>query len=161
MSEYLFNLILTTAEKKRKANSKFDGKAFWQPIKEQLSDDGIENIKFKKISKKIVENIMELPEKYIDGYGKEKMIESNHFLIQQVRIPTTEHLSIRKLMQIALNIGQWKGLPNHKVYFDINYGSTNLDNIETYITKDSLKKLSKYVNDEKIKNIEDYIKSLM
>lgn len=159
--EYLFNLILTTAENKRKANYEFDGKAFWQPIKNQLSDEPLELIKFKKIPKKIVESIMQLPEKYIDGYGKEKMIESNHFLIQQVRIPTTEHLSIRKIMQIALNIGQWKGSSNYNVYEDIDYDSTGLNNIEKYITKDTIKILTEKISYDTMSKIDDYIKSVI
>jgi hypothetical protein len=155
--EYLFYLILKTVKDKRKSNIKFDGKAFWQPIKQQLSDKSIESIKFKRLPKKLVEYIMKLPEKYIDGYGNEIMIESHHFLIQQARIPSTEQLSLRKLIQIALNIGQWKGYPNYEIYKEIEYDNTELDKINTYISKINLEKLSALIDEDIIKNIEDYI----
>lgn len=47
---------------------------------------------------------MSLCEKCINGHGDEIIIEKNHFLIQSIRLPT-EGNNIRKLMQIALNIG--------------------------------------------------------
>ena len=49
------------------------------------------------------------PEFYINGHGKQEIIEVNHFLIQTVRIPTTEKPSLKKIMQIALNMGQFQG----------------------------------------------------
>jgi hypothetical protein len=158
--EYLFQLILNIAEAKRKSDNKFDGKAFWQPIKNNLSDKTIESIKFRNLSKKLVDSIMKLQEKYIDGYGNEVMIASNHFLIQQVRIPTTEPISLRKIIQIALNIGQWKGSPNYEIYENIKYDNTGLDKINTYITKADIKIISAHIDEDKIQKIEDYIKSL-
>ncbi len=38
------------------------------------------------------------------------MIEINHFVIQCYRIPSTEEPSLRKIMQLALNIGQFMGM---------------------------------------------------
>jgi len=35
-----------------------------------------------------------------------KMIEHNHFMLQVLRIPLKEHLTLRKLCQVALNLGQ-------------------------------------------------------
>ena len=52
---------------------------------------------------------MKLPEFYINGFGKTEIIEENHFIIQTVRIPVTEKPSLRKIMQIAINIGQYLG----------------------------------------------------
>jgi hypothetical protein len=48
---------------------------------------------------------MLLPEYTINGYEEKIIIENNHFIIQQVRIPLNEKPSIRKIIQIALNIG--------------------------------------------------------
>lgn len=160
--EILFNLVLLASYKQRKKNKHFDGFNFWQPIKKELEklDKYDDIIKFKKMPDSLVKTIMEIPEFYKNGYGKENIIESHHFLIQQVRIPTKEKASVKKITQIALNIGQWKGLPNEVIYKDIKYDKTNLDNIYTYITKTSSNKLSKYIDDDTISNIEKYLNSL-
>lgn len=52
---------------------------------------------------------MSLPEFFINGYGNNITIEKNHFLIQTVRIPRNEEPSLKKIGQIALNIGQYQG----------------------------------------------------
>jgi hypothetical protein len=52
---------------------------------------------------------MNIPEFFINGHGNTKIIEKNHFLIQTVRIPKNEEPSLRKVCQIALNIGQYQG----------------------------------------------------
>ena len=52
---------------------------------------------------------MNEPEYYINGYGEKHIIEMNHFLIQTIRIPLTEKPSLRKIIQLALNIGQYTG----------------------------------------------------
>lgn len=52
--------------------------------------------------KRLAMVILDLPE--YDESGR--MIELNHFMLQCVRIPRNEPLSERKVMQMALNIGQ-------------------------------------------------------
>lgn len=52
---------------------------------------------------------MSMPEFFINGYGNTEIIEKNHFLIQTVRIPENEEPSLKKVCQIALNIGQYQG----------------------------------------------------
>ena len=47
--ETLFNQIRKIAEQKRKTNSSFDGKKFWQPIKTILSESNWEATKWKKL----------------------------------------------------------------------------------------------------------------
>ena len=41
--------------------------------------------------------------------GNIEIMEKNHFLIQTVRIPKNEEPSLKKVCQIALNIGQYQG----------------------------------------------------
>ena len=74
--------------------------------------------------------------------AKKKIIEKNHFIIQSVRIPTTEEPSLKKLIQIALNIGQYYGIKDNKninlPYNSINsFVSKNVSNIELnkYVSK--------------------------
>lgn len=102
-----FSKIRKDAETLRTHNKKANGQAFWKPIKESLepydSIQGKWNSKlFKDKYNVFYEKVMKLPEK--DGNGK--MIEPHHFIIQCVRIPRTEVLTLRKLIQVALNIGQ-------------------------------------------------------
>ena len=52
---------------------------------------------------------MSIPEFFINGHGNTEIIEKNHFLIQTVRILKNEEPSLKKVCQIALNIGQYQG----------------------------------------------------
>jgi hypothetical protein len=52
---------------------------------------------------------MSMPEFFINGNGNTEIIEKNQFLIQTVIIPKNEDQSLKKVCQIALNIGQYQG----------------------------------------------------
>jgi hypothetical protein len=86
----------------------------------------------------------------INGYEEKIIIEDNHFIIQQVRIPLTEKPTIRKIIQIALNIGQYRG----------GGGKIIFDNIDDFITKKDTIELSKYIPDELVKKISGYLDML-
>ena len=58
------------------------------------------------ISKDTIDKIMNLSEQIIKGNGEKELIEVNHFIIQQARIPSTEKPSLRKILQVGLNVGQ-------------------------------------------------------
>lgn len=58
---------------------------------------------------------MLLPEYTINGYENKLINENNHFIIQQVRIPINEKPTIKKIIQIALNIDQYKGTNNNNL----------------------------------------------
>lgn len=75
--------------------------------------------------------------------------ENNHFIIQQVRIPLTEKPTIRKIIQIALNIGQYRGSGGEMIF----------DSIDDFITKKDTIELSKYIPDELVRKILDYLGS--
>ena len=107
--ETLFDHIRNIAKQKRKKNPSFDGKNFWQPIKTILSKSTWKATKWRKQSKTKYEEIMSMPEFFINGYGNIEIMEKNHFLIQTVRIPKNEEPSLKKVCQIALNIGQYQG----------------------------------------------------
>ena len=107
--ESLFDQIRKIAKQQRKTNSSFDGKKFWQPIKNILSESSWKATKWRKKSKTKYDKIMNIPEYFINGHGNTKIIEKNHFLIQTVRIPKNEEPSLKKVCQIALNIGQYQG----------------------------------------------------
>lgn len=146
----LFIRILLYVKKKRSNNKNYDGKRFWRSIKPILSNSKFKAKKWKKIEKKYYNIIMKLPEFYINGFGKKEIIEENHFIIQTVRIPVIEKPSLRKIMQIALNIGQYLGhnntnmLKKNKIkdYVDNMTMNTKLINVlEESDIKKILKKL--------------------
>ncbi len=83
----------------------------------------------------------------INGYDKKSLIENNHFIIQQVRIPLKESPTIRKIIQVALNIGQHKG----------SGGKIIFNNIDEFITKKDIVELSKYIPDNLVVKIRQYL----
>lgn len=147
--EYLFHIIMSSARQLRKDNPNADGLNFWKPIKEILSKydkiSSVQSWKKNGISKKTTDSIMKLEEKIIDGYGNVKMIENNHFIIQTVRIPIKDKVpNLRKIIQLALNIGQYIGIANAKEsWMDLNRYILKKDNISisALITKDMIDKI--------------------
>ena len=103
----LFNLMMVTAENCKRYISNFNGKDFWQPIKAILAKSSWTASEWKPISEK----------EYVDS---KKISEINHFQIQTVRIPRTESPSLRKIIQVALNLGQSYGMNvfNKRKYID-------------------------------------------
>ncbi len=93
---------------------------------------------------------MLLPEYIIDGYENKKINEKNHFIIQQVRIPLKEIPNIKKIIQIALNIGQYKAFNNKSPF----------NNINEFILKEDIMELSKYLTDNIIQKIDNYLLNL-
>ena len=85
------------------------------------------------------------------------LIQRNHFLIQQIRIPTTAPLCARKVIQLALNIGQFKGSNTRKFSEDINYNSFNLTEISRYVYNRDLQTLSDTISDTNYEYIMKYI----
>jgi len=95
---------------------------------------------------------MLLPEYTINGYETKQINEKNHFMIQQVRIPLQDKPTIKKIIQIALNIGQYKGTNKTK-----NNNSIKYNNINQYIYKNDIIKLSNYLTDDIINEINKYL----
>ena len=85
----------------------------------------------------------------INGYDQKSIIENNHFIIQQVRIPLKETPTIRKIVQVALNIGQHRG----------SGGEIIFNSIDDFITKKDIIELSKYIPAELVREILDYLGS--
>ena len=136
MLKKIFNLVLHSARELRRNNLHADGLKFWKPIKNVLSEyDGIKASSWKHI-KKQHHTILNLPEYYIDGLGNQNIIEKNHFLIQTIRLPLTEKPSLRKVIQVALNIGQYTGSGGKKQEWM---------NLECYLTQDNIAKISRQI----------------
>ena len=155
--EILFDNVLEKSYKLRKKNpTNFDGQGFWQPIKKILEPlDTYNATKWKKISKTKTRKVMLLPEYTINGYETKLIDENNHFIIQQVRIPINEKPTIKKIIQIALNIGQYKGTNNNNFIYNIKF-----NDITQFIYKKDIIELSKHISDEILQNVNGYLHSL-
>ncbi len=79
----------------------------------------------------------------INGYDQKRIIENNHFIIQQVRIPLNEKPTIRKIIQIALNIGQYRGSGGKMIF----------DNIGQFISKKDIVELSRHIPVDLVRKI--------
>lgn len=144
----LFDLVRNKSRLLREKNSKADGLAFWKPIKETLSKySDIVASGFKELEPHLTSSIMALPEKIINGYGEEKLIELHHFMIQAVRIPIKEKPTLQKILQIALNLGQYEGSVEQP---DDNILSLNLND---YLEKDDIVEINKKITDQVMDNI--------
>lgn len=151
--EKLFNTVKTAAERVHD-NGEVDGRKFWLGIKKILSPRDEHVFTWRKTrTKKRDDTIMTtLPEFQTFGDGECMIIKKNHFVIQSVRIPRTENATIRKVAQIALNIGQYDAydqgqdnkLHNHKA-------------LSAYLTKGVTEQMSNLVTPELIREVERYI----
>jgi len=146
----IFELIEIYFHNLRKSNPNADGQKLWQPIKNMLSKINIRADQWKHI-KKEYQNIMFTPEFYIDGYGNKSIIEINHFVIQTVRIPLTEEPSIKKIIQIALNIGQYTGSGGKKKEWM---------HLENYLTKKNIQKMSSQIPENLMIELNSYLNSI-
>ena len=159
--EALFDLILDKSYQLRKRDpNHFDGKSFWQPIKTILKPlDNYSASRWKTLSKTKTKKIMLLPEYTINGYEHKIIDENNHFIIQQVRIPLQDKPTIKKIMQIALNIGQYKGTCiNKSMNKSKHIKNISYNNINQFIFKNDSVELSNYLTDDILSFIKTYLK---
>ena len=146
--QVLFNLVRKKAMMLRLANPKADGLGFWKPIKDVLAGySDIVASTFKELDHELTLEIMSMPEKIINGYGVEYMIELNHFMIQTVRIPIKEKPTLQKILQLALNLGQYEGLESKP---DRNIVSLDL---KDYLEEDDIKEINRKIKGEVMESI--------
>lgn len=142
----IFYKVLEASKRCQQKIDNFDGLAFWTPIKKilQKKELFLDTNWAPKIDNEVKNKI-----RGIDDYDSEnRIIECNHFLIQQVRIPDeNEKISLRKLIQIALNIGQFLGSKDNKDLINfVDYNKLKLHVIESYINEDDLSSMSLILN---------------
>lgn len=109
----LFDAIMLKSEQHRIKNKNFDGKDYWKSIKQIIEKTDWTADKWKPVSKDKYNTIMDIIEFTINGRSEKHIIEENHFLIQTVRIPVDSDPTLKKIMQVALNIGQYEGYVHH------------------------------------------------
>lgn len=149
--EQLFLRVLNTSKKLRRTNKSFDGRAFWQFIKNELNALDISFEKWKPLSHS---HRALLSTKEIDDGGK--MIEVNHFLRQHANIPINDPPILTKIIQIALNIGQLLGTTTPKQRLSMKYNS-KYQQLVTYIYKKDIVGIC--IPEETIFKINQYLDS--
>ena len=133
-----------------------DGQAFWGLLKSIFGECDDIQFTWLSLNEAYVEKSMLLTEYYIDGYGTKTMNKSNHFKIQTARL-CTETPNLRKLMQVALNIGFYEASVkdshalNNLLICDY-ISNTDLRELDEKIPNDMLSRYSRvladYVNDQ-------------
>ena len=148
----LFNLVKSVSKQINKKNPNVNGLAFWQPIKAMLDIPGKAK-KWKKIPAHILKPVMNnIAEYHVNAKKEEQLVEHAHFIIQTVRIPLTENPTIRKIIQIALNIGQCQGKGSkYDVYLK------NRTRITDYISNEDINQLSSQIPDSTMKQVEAHL----
>ena len=141
--EELFVVVRDSTLRNKKFVKEFDGKAFWQPIKKETDQYDNKIVLWKPISKNSQYQFQSMIEYTINGYGEQKIIDKNHFSIQQVRIPLKEPATIKKILQVALNVGQ-------AIACDAEYYAVELSD---FITQETIDELNSILSSDKIKQI--------
>ena len=141
-------VIQTTQEIKEKLDGKPATQAakriktYWSTI-EALCIEKQMPLEWKDLPRPLVDMVMGFPEKYVMGNGKMEIIEANHYLIQQVKIPTQNKGSLQELLRVAFHIGLWKANPNPSICQHIDYDSTKLSVLNRYLKTAEIKRISK------------------
>jgi hypothetical protein len=151
--ENSWKLIIDTLSRLKLSND-FNGLEYWNNmIQFLISIDNktqehviIWETAHKKMKANFLNVLKDIPEFNNDG----KLIEVTHFLLQQLKIPYKDdgNPSFRRLIQIALNIGQLNAT-KHKLSAEINQIiiDNNLSDIKTYMSKENYSKYNYTEND--------------
>jgi hypothetical protein len=151
-----------------KCDALFNGKEFWQPIKELLkpldihTEEHTWNAMFTDAkvlewsNPAYIQPIMRYSEFSINGLNEKSLIPENHFIIQTVSIPTTQQATIRKIIQIALNIGQFEG-HRYAEFADtgekIFHHANDMNLLYGYVYTNAANSLSEHISQELINKI--------
>lgn len=128
--------IIQSAAYAQRINNSNTGKEFWQPLKNLLDNNDM-GLKWRKHPPHLTTRMMALVN-----------TTPTHFLRQQFRIPKEEDLTLRRLFQIALNIGQWVATWDDNVITSAEYEHYKLGSIYTYVDERELCVLAKELTPE-------------
>ena len=133
--EDLFNSVRDKSRKEKDKDKNFDGQKFWQGLKPILENSSYKAPKWKHIRNIDYNRIIKRTEFEIDGEGNRTIDEENHFAIQTVRIPRTKQPSLKKIMQVALNAGQYDGYQKWINYINVGSVYSPRNTLYYYINK--------------------------
>lgn len=130
--EQIFNTV------KQQSVGRKNGREFWQPIKKLMVELDKKNVcggtDWVKQDMKEYEQVMKLEEYDSDGNVL------NHFLIQQHRIPQRYNMSMRRIIQLSLNIGLY---------------NKNNRQLDTYISKKDIETISSRLDKQILEDIKN------
>jgi hypothetical protein len=149
--EDMYNNVKEVSKLLRKVPN-FDGQQFWQPIKKVLNKLDIKFNNWTELSK-FHKNLINIEE--YDNFNK--IIEINHFIRQHANIPINDKPNLTKIIQIALNSGQFLGSAAEDDIKKYKYNENKLGNITTYIQEEDMQGVSDKIPDEAINNIKKYL----
>lgn len=156
--DLLFSSVQQGAAEFATRNPEGDGRAFWQPIKQLFGKQDIRASGWQRLNSGLVAKLMNLSE--FDESGN--IILLNHYLRQQVRIPTEEEPILRKIMQLALNSGYFIASKDKqeldRSLKDFDYGNSGLERLTTYISKDEIVQISSQISPGLVEEVETYFK---
>jgi hypothetical protein len=141
--EFMFGAMCNSARLLRQNDRSADGLMFWHRFKDFFKGIQIET-EWKTTCDNLKElsydqqEVMKLEEFVTLGDGSIVTREMNHFKIQTVRIPLNNKASFVKIMQLALNIGQYVGSGGHLTHWMCIHdyiSGENLDKINTELRK--------------------------
>ena len=154
--EELFDTIIYSATEMRKRFHSLhaypDRLEYWKRLQKifesAIALHTIRLGKFRILDTHIYNSIMKLPEKTINGFGHEQLIEPHHLLIELVKNPSIYRLSnnVMLLLYLAFIYGNYNGLSyserNTGYKLDLTEDEVNsLGNIQTYpLTDQDFKK---------------------
>jgi isoleucyl-tRNA synthetase len=130
----------------------FNGQQFWQPIKTELNKLDIQFNNWIELSK-FHKNLINIEE--YDKYNK--IVEINHFIRQHANIPINDKPNLTKIIQIALNSGQFLGSAAEDDIKKYKYNENKLGNITTYMQEEDIQNVSDKIPDQAIDNIKKYL----
>lgn len=129
-------------------NSNIDGLVFWRNVKKDFVQYDTRSLEMKyTIDKNYINKINYLfHSKQLQNKDKNgETILPDHFIYQLMNLPVNEPVCIRRVMQIALNAGQWKAADKNTatlIEADKIFNEYHLDEIISYLADDDIEKLS-------------------
>ena len=152
--DYLFTLVQQETKKFKSDRLQGNGREFWQPLKQIFTGSSISASCWKNLDRDLVDKLIKLEEQD----NLDNIIEINHFLRQLVRIPTEESPSLRRIMQLALNSGQYLALCDRStVISNFNFSSSGLDCLQTYLFEKDIQNISLQISDRAIEEVKAYL----
>lgn len=144
---FSFYLTIILAAVFRMRNPSGDGQAFWQPIKEQFAPRDANMAswrrlkcfdRYEKLEKE--QRAPEGPKAEGETEGERREREVKHFLYQLWNLQANEDPNPRRLMQIALNLGQFVGTATFAEWREYGF-EIGMLNIFRYMTFSDIMKL--------------------
>ena len=97
--------------------------------------------------------VLPLPETIINGFGQQKVIDKNHFMMQVFRIPMQENCTISNVLLIACYTGMLGACMKADDFPEgivRTFKALNLHAMVCYVDSDNFNEASKLINKEKI-----------